>query len=166
MESGLFAIVGLVIGLLMGGLVTWLIVRLRSADSVSRLELEANSASVLREERDSLLQQRDEANRELAAAQANLESITAQNVTNVEALEQSRVRVQHTGEQVASLRQQLLEANRRVEEQGDIEKTLTDQFKVLATEVIDNNNEKFLTAADEKVGTLVQQAKKDFDLNK
>ena len=166
MESGLFAILGLVIGLLVGGLLTWLVVRLRSADSVSRLQQEASSAASLRDERDSIRDQRDEATRELAAARARLESISALNSTNVEALEQSRAAVQQAGESVASLQQQLREATRRLEEQGDIEKTLTDQFKVLATEVIDTNSEKFLSAADEKVGNLVLQAKKDFDLSK
>ena len=105
-------------------------------------------------------------NRDLAAAQARLVSITSLNETNSAALEQARVTAQQAGETVASLQQQLREANRRLEEQGDIEKALTDQFKVLATEVIDSNNERFLTTADEKVGNLVQQAKKDFDLSK
>ena len=166
MESGLFAIVGLVIGSLVGGLVVWLTVRLRSADTVSRLEQEAGSASALRDERDSLRQERDDASRELAAAHANLESITALNDSNSQALEQSRVEARQARETVASIQQQLAEAQRRIAEQGDIEKTLTDQFKVLATEVIDSNNEKFLTAADEKVGVLVQQAKRDFSLSK
>lgn len=166
MESGLFAIVGLVIGLLVGGLVTWLAVRLRSASSITRLEQEARAASEVRIERDSLRLERDEANRELAAAQARLASVTSLNETNSTALEQARVSAQQAGESVASLQQQLRESNRRLEEQGDIEKTLTDRFKVLATEVIDTNNEKFLTVADEKVGNLVQQAKKDFDLSK
>ncbi len=156
MESGLFAIVGLVIGLLVGGLVTWLAVRVRSADSTTRLEQEAQAASELRSERDLLRSERDEANRQLAAAQASLDSISAQNDVNATSLEKARVDVQQAGARVASLEQQLREANRRLEEQGDIEKALTDQFKVLATEVIDSNNEKFLTAADEKVGTLVK----------
>ena len=166
MESGLVVIVGLVIGLLVGGLVTWLAVRLRSADSVTRLEQEAGAASELRSERDTLRSERDEATRQLAAARASLESVAAQNESNSAALEQARAASLQSGETVASLHQQLREANRRLEEQGDIEKTLTDQFKVLATEVIDSNNEKFLTAADEKVGNLVQQARKDFDLSK
>ena len=166
MESGLFAIVGIVIGLLVGGLVTWLAVRLRSGDSSTRLEQEARVASELRNERDSLRLERDEAHRQLAAAQASLNSVAAQNESNSTALEHARVASQQAGETVASLQQQLREANRRLEEQGDIEKTLVDQFKVLATEVIDSNNEKFLTAADEKVGNLVQQAKKDFSLSK
>ena len=166
MESGLFAIVGLVIGLLVGGVVVWLVVRLRSADATTRLQQEASTASELRSERDSLRTERDEANRELAAARASLDSVTTQNQANANELKQSRDANQQAERIVASLQQQLLEANRRLEEQGDIEKTLTDQFKVLATEVIDSNNEKFLTAADEKVGNLVHQAKKDFDLSK
>ncbi len=166
MESGLFAIVGLVIGLLVGGLVTWLAVRLRSASSITRLEQEAKSASEVRTERDALRLERDGASRELAAAKARLDAVTSQSETSTAALEQARADAQHAGTTIASLQQQLREANRRSEEQGDIERALTDQFKVLATEVIDSNNEKFLTAADEKVGNLVQQAKKDFDLSK
>ena len=166
MESGLFAIVGLVIGLLVGGLVTWLAVRLRSASSITRLEQEARAASEVRTERDALRLERDGASRELAAAKARLDAVTSQSETSTAALDQARADAQHAGTTIASLQQQLREANRRLEEQGDIEKALTDQFKVLATEVIDSNNEKFLTAADEKVGNLVQQAKKDFDLSK
>ena len=166
MESGLFAIVGLVIGLLVGGLVTWLAVRLRSASSITRLEQEAKAASEVRTERDALRLERDGASRELAAAKARLDAVTSQSETSTAALDQARADAQHAGTTIASLQQQLREANRRLEEQGDIEKALTDQFKVLATEVIDSNNEKFLTAADEKVGNLVQQAKKDFDLSK
>ena len=160
MESGLFAIVGLVIGLLVGGLLTWLALRLRSSGTTAQLQQEASSASGLRVERDALRQERDEANRDLAAAQASLDSMTTQFQANATSLEQSRVAAQQAGETVASLQQQLRDANRRLEEQGDIEKTLTDQFKVLATEVIDSNSEKFLTAADEKVGNLVQQARR------
>ena len=156
MESGLFAIVGLVIGLLVGGIVTWLAVRLRSADAITRLEQESKVASEVRIERDSLRLEKDEANRELAAAQARLASVTSQNESTTDALDQARTAFQQAGETVASLQQQLREANRRLEEQGDIEKALTDQFKVLATEVIDSNNERFLTAADEKVGNLVK----------
>ena len=156
MESGLFAIVGLVIGLLVGGIVTWLAVRLRSADAITRLEQESKTASEVRTERDSLRLEKDEANRELAAAQARLASVTSQNESTTDALDQARTAFQQAGETVASLQQQLREANRRLEEQGDIEKALTDQFKVLATEVIDSNNERFLTAADEKVGNLVK----------
>lgn len=166
METGLFAIVGLVIGLLVGGLMTWLAVRVLSASSITRLEQEARAASEMRSERDSLRSERDEANRELAAAQARLASVSSLNDTNSIALEQARDASRQAGETVASLQQQLREANRRLEEQGDIEKTLTDQFKVLANEVIDTSGEKFLTVADEKVGTLVQQAKRDFNLNK
>ena len=156
MESGLFAIVGLVIGLLVGGLLTWLAVRLRSASTITRLQQEADTASDLRENLDKLRHERDVANRELAASNASLDSVNAQNATNVNALEQSRAAAQQAGETVAALQQQLHEANRRLEEQGDIEKALTDQFKVLATEVIDSNSERFLTTADEKVGNLVK----------
>ena len=166
MESGLFAIVGLVTGLLIGGLVTWLAVRLRSASSITRLEQEALVASDLRQERDSLRSERDEAARDLASVQASLDSVASQSEIHVRDLQQTRADTQQAREKVASLQQKLAEANRRIDEQGNIEKTLTDQFKVLATEVIDSNSEKFLTAADEKVGTLVQQAKKDFDLSK
>lgn len=156
MESGLFAIVGLVIGLLVGGLVTWLAVRLRSASSITRLEQEASAASELRAERDTLRNERETASRELAAAQSSLASVTSQNKSTSDALDHARAASQQAGETVASLQQQLREANRRLEEQGNIEKALTDQFKVLATEVIDNNNERFLTAADQKVGNLVK----------
>ena len=58
-----------------------------------------------------------------------------------------------SGRESASLQAQLNAANKRLAEQTEIEKTLLDRFKVLATDVIDSNNEKFLAAADDKVGS-------------
>ena len=51
---------------------------------------------------------------------------------------------------------QLDESHRRLDEQGDIENTLLDRFKLIASEAISRNNETFLTSADQKIGTLVK----------
>ena len=56
----------------------------------------------------------------------------------------------------ARLQADLKAANRQLAERTDIEKTLLDQFKVMASEVVSNSSESFLSAADEKVGGIVK----------
>ena len=154
------------IGLVVGAVIAWLALGARSTATIARLQQDAASAAETQAERDALREQGAETARLLAAAEANIEAISAQNQANAAALEQSRATAGETGRQVATLQQRLVEANRRIEEQGDIHKALTHQFKVLATEIIDSNSTKFLTAAHEKVGSLVKQARSDFDLSK
>ena len=66
----------------------------------------------------------------------------------------------------AELQANLDAANKRLSEQTDIEKTLKTQFAVMVNEALANNNDVFMKAADEKIGSLVKQAKSDFSLNK
>ena len=56
----------------------------------------------------------------------------------------------------ARLQAELDTANKQLVERTDIEKTLLDQFKVLANEVISNNRDEFVKAADEKIGSMVK----------
>ena len=66
----------------------------------------------------------------------------------------------------ANLTAQLDASTKQLEERADIEKVLGDQFKVMANEAISNNNDAFLKTADEKIGTLLTQAKTDFSHSK
>ena len=66
----------------------------------------------------------------------------------------------------AELQANLDAANKRLSEQTDIEKTLKAQFAVMVNQALANNNDVFMKAADEKIGSLVKQAKSDFSLNK
>ena len=166
METTVATVAAIIIGLMIGSVTTWLALRQQSTAAETRLQQQTAAAADLRAERDNLRDQRDNAQLSLAAAEANLATASAHNLGNAGALEVARSEASDSGKQAAALRQQLADANRRLEEQGDIHKALTDQFRVLATEIIDSNNEKFLTTADEKVGNLVKQAKSDFDLSK
>ncbi len=56
----------------------------------------------------------------------------------------------------AQLQAELDAANKQLVERTEIEKTLLDQFKVLANEVISNNRDEFVKAADEKIGSIVK----------
>ena len=129
------AIVGILVGLVLGAGIAWLVMKLRSDSESAVAEQRLNGAeqenSRLREEAQKWQEESSESGRESASLQAQLNA-----------------------------------ANKRLAEQTEIEKTLLDRFKVLATDVIDSNNEKFLAAADDKVGTLVKQAKTDFDFSK
>ena len=66
----------------------------------------------------------------------------------------------------AELSAKLDAANKRLDEQTDIEKTLKTQFQVMVNDALSQNNDAFIKAADEKIGTLVKQAKSDFSLSK
>ena len=178
------AILGLVAGICIGSLVAWLVMRLRSGGNASRLEAEAKLAKQRIEEfeqANSKLQQestdwRNQAidNRtEVASLQAQLLSANQNTEESKRSNEELGAEIHdwqskanENGNKVAELQAQLDAANKRLVEQTDIEKTLLDQFKVMASEVVSNNNETFLTTADEKIGTLVKQAKNDFDFSR
>lgn len=58
--------------------------------------------------------------------------------------------------QSARLQAELKAANRQLAERTDIEKTMLDQFKVMASEVVSNSSESFMSEANEKVGGIVK----------
>ena len=178
------AILGLAIGLPVGFLIAWLITKLRSKGNAARLETEVRLAEqkindaersrhTLQGEADSWREQAVSAREEVAGLNAQLNA-TAQNLddagkANAELRAESdnwQSKSAENAKKVAELQAQLDAANRRLSEQTDIEKNLLDQFRVMSSEVIANNNETFLASADEKVGTLVKQAKTDFDFSK
>lgn len=68
--------------------------------------------------------------------------------------------------EIADLRAKLDAANQRIADQSDLEKTMLNSFKVMANDVLKENNDAFMKTADEKIGALVTQANKDFTISK
>lgn len=68
--------------------------------------------------------------------------------------------------EIANLRAKLDAANQRIADQSDLEKTMLNSFKVMANDVLKENNQAFIKTADEKIGALVTQANKDFTISK
>ena len=110
------AIIGILVGLVLGAAIAWLAMKLKTGS-------------------------------EVAVAEQRLMNADQENSRLREESHKWQEEASGGGRQVASLYAQLDAANKRLAEQTDIENTLTDRFKVLATEVIDSNNEKFLAAA-------------------
>ncbi len=178
------AVLALIVGLAIGSLVAWLIMKLRASGNVSSLEAEAKLAkqrieeveqanSKLHQESNNWQTQAIDGRTKVASLEARLlsanQNIENINGTNTELREESQnwqSKANESANKVAELQAQLDAANKRLAEQTDIEKTLLDQFKVMASNVVANNNEIFLAAADEKIGTLVKQTKTDFDFSR
>lgn len=100
------------------------------------------------------------------ALQTQSDDIAARNAALIEQSQEWQTKYSNTDKTRAELQAQLDAANKRLAEQTDIEKTLLDQFKVMANEAISNNSDEFIKAADEKLGAIVKQANKDFSLSK
>ena len=103
---------------------------------------------------------------ELDAANGSVKETAQSNIDLRKEVDEWRREAGESDSKAARLQAELDSANKRIAEQSDLEKTLLNQFKVMASDVIDSNNEKFLTVADERIGTLVRQAKSDFALSK
>ena len=132
MESIIGTIVWLFVGGIIGGGVVWLITKLTDSQKVARLEADLRVAN--------------ERNDEIQQAKARLE---------VQSAEWQQKANDHNTE-YARLQADLDAANKQLAERTDIEKTLLDQFKVLASEVIANNRDEFVKAADEKIASMVK----------
>ena len=68
--------------------------------------------------------------------------------------------------EIANLSAKLDAANQRIADQSDLEKTMLNSFKIMANDVLKENNDAFMKTADEKIGALVTQANKDFTISK
>ena len=175
---------GLILGIIIGSLIAWFALKQRAGGRLSRLETEAELArqqveetvrsnSELREESDDWRNQAIEARTQVATLEARVDAATqslegaAQVNAQLKAdTENWRSRASESSNRIARLNAQLEATNKRLSEQTNIEHTLLDQFKVTSSEVMSKNSETFLKSADEKVGTLVNQAKVDFDFSK
>lgn len=184
MENIIGILIGLAIGALAGGALIWLAMKLRggSADAALRANLDAASARAAAAERSAadlaqtIEQTRAQAEEdklqaarletEFAASQRRYEELEETNrklTTRADALQSD---INKTAAANAELQAKLDAANKRLVEQTDIEKTLLDRFKVMASESLSHNSDAFLKAADEKLGAIVQQANKDFSVSK
>lgn len=127
---------------------------LRDANERAQRQTAANAAEVA-----DLKAQLDAANKRLAEHVQTHADLTA---ANAEAQsDNTRIAAEN-----ADLSAKLDAANKRLAEQTDIEKTLLDQFKVMASDALKSNNDQFIKAADAKIGALVTQANKDFSISK
>ena len=177
-------ILALICGLIIGLIAAWLVMKARASGNESKLEAKIELAersieearlanSKLEEESNDWQSKAADAKTETAAlnerflsANQNLENLDR---TNAELRAESQTwqsKANENANKVAELQARLDAANKRLAEQTDIEKTLLNQFKVMASEIANNNNETFIATADEKIGTLVKQAKADFDFSK
>ena len=103
---------------------------------------------------------------EFDASQKRLAEIEQANAVLTSDAEEQQAQLIQTAADNADLKAKLDAANKRLAEQTDIEKTLQEKFKVMASESLSHNNDAFLKAADEKLGAIVQQANKDFSVSK
>ena len=140
------AIVGIVLGLLVGGIVGAVLMKLRASGESeswrsqfeeSRLELAKYQA-----EFEGSSRRFEDAEGEIASLKRDVESWRQQADAN-------------SAESI-KLRADLSAANKQLVERADIEKVLGDQFKMMANEAISNNNDAFVKAADEKIGSMVK----------
>ena len=140
------AIVGIVLGLLVGGIVGAVLMKLRAGG-----------------ESESWRSQLEESRLELAKYQAEFES-SSRRFEDAEGeiaslkkdVESWRQHADANSAESIKLRADLSAANKQLAERADIEKVLGDQFKMMANEAISNNNDAFVKAADEKIGSMVK----------
>ena len=184
METILAIIVGLLFGAAFGGLLAWLAMRLRAGGAGANLRAELDAAnkritdteSAAAEHKRSAEEYRQKSadgdaqiaglNATFEASQERYAALEGTNAELRDANERAQRQTAANAAEVADLRAQLDAVNKRLAEQTDIEKTLLDRFKVMASDALKSNNDQFIKAADEKIGALVTQANKDFSLSK
>ena len=184
METILAIIVGLIFGATFGGLLAWLAMRLRAGSAGANLRAELDAAnkritdaeSAAAEHKRSAEEYRQKAadgdaqiaglNATFEASQERYAALERTNAELRDANERAQRQTAANAAEVADLSAKLDAANKRLAEQTDIEKTLLDRFKVMASDALKSNNDQFIKAADEKIGALVTQANKDFSLSK
>ena len=176
-------ITALCIGLVLGGLIIGLVMKLRtrSSDALraevdtaqSRIQDVLHTAEQHKKEAEQYRIQATESGEEsvciqtrLELTQANLKRLQDENSDLKKRIEDLQKEETAIATANADLNAKLDAANKQLEGRTDIENTLLAQFKNIATEAIANNNEQFLKNADDKIGTLVKQAKSDFSLSK
>ena len=184
METILAIIVGLLFGAAFGGLLAWLAMRLRAGSAGAHLRAELDAAnkritdaeSAAAEHKRSAEEYRQKAadgdaqiaglNATFEASQERYAALEQTNAELRDANERAQRQTAANAADVADLSAKLDAANKRLAEQTDIEKTLLDRFKVMASDALKSNNDQFIKAADEKIGALVTQANKDFSISK
>ena len=163
MEIAIGVVIGIAIGVILGGVAAWFAAKARTSVDVSALRSEAelarerfadseNAAAQAREEasewqRHSIENEKEIATLEerVAALQRGAETANEANAELKADVEVWRTKATESEGETTRLRTQL-----------DDENKLVNRFKVTASEVFDNNSESFLSAANEKVGSIVK----------
>ena len=166
--------IGVVIGVILGGVAAWFAAKARTSADVSALRSEAelarerfadseNDAAQAREEASKWQKHSTENEKEIATLEERVAGFERGKTEFDQAIAELRAeakswqdKASENGSRAASLQVQLGEAKKQLAERTDIEKTLLDQFKVMASDVVSNNSESFLSAANEKVGSIVK----------
>lgn len=183
METIFALILGLAIGAAIGVL-AMLIAKGKSSDGEAqlraKLDVTTNSIEEAKRISNEYKQEADEQREKVAEqgehiarleaqfenSQSQFEEIELGNTKLSEQVEYWRTQAGENSAESVKLQADLNAANKQLAERADIEKVLGDQFKVMANEAISNNNDAFLKTADEKIGTLLTQAKTDFSHSK
>ena len=164
------AIIGIVLGLVVGlvGLIVGaLLMKLRSGGETAalRANLDAanRTAAELKGESESWRAKAEESKLEVTKLQTEFEDSNRRfeaAESDIAALkndvENWRSQADGNAAESVKLLANLNAANKQLAERVDIEKVLGDQFKVMANEAISNNNDAFVKAADEKIGSMVK----------
>ena len=170
----ILAIVGVVLGLLIGLAMGVIVVQLRASRGRSKLESEVALVNQrlefaeednreLREQTQALQTQDSESKQESSSLRAQLEAsnkgLEIADRGNEGLIKQTAdLQAEATASKLeaAELRAQLEATNKRLEEQLNLEKLMADKFRALSAEAISDNSDRFLKGANEKIETLVK----------
>ena len=159
------AIIGIVLGLVVGLIVGALLMKFKSGGETAslRANLDAANERIEAAERENWRGQAAEQEKKVVQLQERIEAsqLRFEQMEGVNAdLKESAAKWQNeaieSDKARAELQVKLKAANEQLAERADIEKVLGDQFKVMANEAISNNNDAFVKAADEKIGSMVK----------
>lgn len=174
MEIAIGVVIGIAIGVILGGAAAWFAAKARTSADVSALRSEAelarerfadseNAATKAREEASEWQRHSTENEKEISTLEERVAGFERGKTEFDQAIAELRAeakswqdKASENGSRAAGLQVQLGEAKKQLAERTDIEKTLLDQFKVMASDVVSNNSESFLSAANEKVGSIVK----------
>ena len=167
-------VIGAVFGAVFGGLAAWFAAKARTAADVSALRSKAelararsadseNAAEKAREEASEWQRHSIENEKEISTLEERVATLERDKTEFDRASAELRAeakswqdKASENGNHAAGLQVQLGETKKQLAERTDIEKTLINQFKVMASDAISNNSESFLSAANEKVGGIVK----------
>ena len=140
------AIIGIVLGLVVGAILGALLMKFKAGGEGEKWRAEAEDSRL---EVTKLQTEFENSNRRFEAAESEIAALKND-------VEKWRSQADENAAESVKLRANLNAANNQLTERSDIEKVLGDQFKVMANEAISSNNDAFVKAADEKIGSMVK----------
>ena len=161
------AIIGIVLGLVVGLIVGALLMKFKSGGETAslRANLDAanRTAAEFKDESESWRAKAEESKLEVTKFQTefensnrSFEAAESEIAALKKDVEKWRSQADGNAAESVKLLANLNAANNQLAERADIEKVLGDQFKIMANEAISNNNDAFVKAADEKIGSMVK----------